>query len=274
MESMQELLPVNANSKSGAVNARDLHKMLGVGKHFGSWIKERIEKYHFVENEDFEVFPENGKNLLGGRPKKEYALSLDMAKMLCMVENNEMGMKIRKYFIEVEEKYKAITFNIPKTFSEALLLAANQQIELEKQSGLLNNVRLELAESEHKLKVCEDVVSKTEEDIQFLKSMFNYKGDNGVTVTIIANQYGMLAKEFNKLLNSLGIIKKVSGKWMIAGKYIDKGYMVSVPYIKRAENGNVISRQVRYNWSQTGVRFLYQYLKERGVLPLNEHKAS
>ena len=40
----------------------------------------------------------------GSSVRKEYALSLDMAKELCMIENNEKGRTIRKYFIEVEKK--------------------------------------------------------------------------------------------------------------------------------------------------------------------------
>lgn len=43
------------------------------------------------------------KNPNGGRPTVEYALTLDMAKQLCMVENNKKGRIARKYFIECEK---------------------------------------------------------------------------------------------------------------------------------------------------------------------------
>ena len=104
-----------------AVNARELHQKLGSKQRFTDWIKNRIEKYGFVENQDYEVFHNfmknsNGvgnqdfevfnkfvENSKGGRPSKEYALSLDMAKELCMIENNEQGRLFRKYFIEVEK---------------------------------------------------------------------------------------------------------------------------------------------------------------------------
>ena len=56
-----------------------------------------------VENQDFQVFNQKVKNSNGGRSRKEYALSLDMAKELCMIENNEQGRLFRKYFIEVEK---------------------------------------------------------------------------------------------------------------------------------------------------------------------------
>lgn len=87
-----------------AVNARDLHAFLGVGKMFTHWIEDRIQKYGFVEGREFEVFSETGKNPLGGRPSKEYAISLDMAKELAMVERNAKGKEVRAYFIDCEKK--------------------------------------------------------------------------------------------------------------------------------------------------------------------------
>ena len=56
-----------------------------------------------VGNQDFEVFHKIMENSNGGRSRIEYALSLDMAKELCMIENNEQGRLFRKYFIEVEK---------------------------------------------------------------------------------------------------------------------------------------------------------------------------
>lgn len=59
-----------------------------------------------TENEDYVVFTEFGENSKGGRPKKEYALTLDAAKELSMVEGNEKGKQARKYFIACEKKLK------------------------------------------------------------------------------------------------------------------------------------------------------------------------
>ena len=67
-----------------------------VGKRFTTWIQARIEKYSFVENQDFIVTPNSGRNPLGGRPEVDYHISLDMAKELSMVENNEKGREARK----------------------------------------------------------------------------------------------------------------------------------------------------------------------------------
>jgi len=88
------------------VSARDLHAFLESGQQFGNWIRNRIEKYGFVENEDFKVFNNGIKNPRGGRPMVEYALTLDMAKELSMVEGNEKGRQARRYFSEWENRSK------------------------------------------------------------------------------------------------------------------------------------------------------------------------
>lgn len=120
-----EVVEIIEHDGKQAVNARELHQKLGSNQRFADWIKNRIEKYGFVENQDYEVFHNFMKNSndvgnqdfevfnkfveksKGGRPSKEYALSLDMAKELCMIENNEQGRLFRKYFIEVEKAARA-----------------------------------------------------------------------------------------------------------------------------------------------------------------------
>jgi phage anti-repressor protein len=117
---MHEIIPLQQQPLDGAavstVNARDLHAFLEVRRDFNTWIKQRIAKYGFVENQDYVcfddlrspgfgttsqegVFPKSGENPLGGRPSKEYHLALDMAKELSMVQNNERGRQARQYFI-------------------------------------------------------------------------------------------------------------------------------------------------------------------------------
>lgn len=100
---MEEIIKITEKDGKKAVNARELHQFLGNKREFATWIKQRIEQYGFVENQDFEVFDNFVKNSQGGRPTIEYALSLDMAKELSMVENNEKGRMARKYFIECEK---------------------------------------------------------------------------------------------------------------------------------------------------------------------------
>lgn len=89
-----------------AVNARDLWKFLESKQDFSTWIKRRIEKYDFIEGQDYllhkfvEQLPSGAKHCI------EYLISLDMAKELAMVENNERGRQARQYFIEVEKRFR------------------------------------------------------------------------------------------------------------------------------------------------------------------------
>lgn len=101
-----ELIKITEQNGERAVNARDLHKFLESKQEFANWIKNRIKDYGFVENQDFEVFDNFIKNSEGGRPAREYIISLDMAKELSMVERNEKGKLARLYFIEMEKKAK------------------------------------------------------------------------------------------------------------------------------------------------------------------------
>jgi anti-repressor protein len=82
---MNELIKIMEQDGKRAVSARELHTFLESKQDFSNWIKNRIEKYGFIEGEDYEVFNKFIENLSGGRPQIEYALSIDCAKELSMV---------------------------------------------------------------------------------------------------------------------------------------------------------------------------------------------
>lgn len=105
-----------SNIQVDTVNARELHELLDCKRDFSSWIKGRIEKYKFEEGVDYIlVFTNSGENLQGGRPSKDYYLTIDMAKELSMVENNDKGRQARRYFIDCEKKVKSLDTNISLT---------------------------------------------------------------------------------------------------------------------------------------------------------------
>lgn len=103
------------------VDARELHKWLKCGELFSTWIKKRIKTYKFIENEDFVSFLVNSKKPKGGRSLQEYRLSLDMAKELSMVENNEQGREARRYFINCEKSLRKTVFSLLDQFNKASL---------------------------------------------------------------------------------------------------------------------------------------------------------
>lgn len=84
------------------MNARELHEFLESKYQFSNWITDRINQYGFSEGVDFVAI----KNSLYSPPRREYHLSIDMAKELAMVERNDKGRLARTYFIECERRMK------------------------------------------------------------------------------------------------------------------------------------------------------------------------
>lgn len=105
----------------GRVSARELHCELKVDTRFNDWIARRIEEYGFEEGIDFysewsktdvlknEYLEPQGIDGLDAKKlsqmgyRKEYSITLGMAKELAMLEKNEVGRRVRKYFIKCEE---------------------------------------------------------------------------------------------------------------------------------------------------------------------------
>jgi anti-repressor protein len=121
---VNELLKLDENGNQ-SVSARELHTVLGVGRDFSTWIKDRIEKYGFLEGRDYSPDLGNRSDGLPGKPRQEYFLSLSMAKEIAMVENNEAGRHIRQYLIKVEEAW-----NEPAVVMARALQLADKQIKL------------------------------------------------------------------------------------------------------------------------------------------------
>ena len=121
-----KLLPILSEDGEGfCVSAKDLHKQLQVGRDYTTWIKDRIKKYDFISNEDYIeywvkdgiIFDDtqmgdvklditNSNQMVRNGYSKEYKLTIDCAKQLCMVQNNNLGKMTRKYFIYVERLLK------------------------------------------------------------------------------------------------------------------------------------------------------------------------
>lgn len=134
---MEEIINITRaainNEEVNAVNARDLWEKLEITTRFNDWISRRIDEYGFEEGKDF--YSKLSKS--HGRPSKEYIISLGMAKELAMVENNEQGRKIRRYFIEVEKQYRQLPVSnivirqIAETMMPVLEERARLKLELD-----------------------------------------------------------------------------------------------------------------------------------------------
>ena len=83
---MNELIKVDYSGEKPAVSARELHEFLDVGSDYSHWFKRMCE-YGFTEGQDFSSFLTEST---GGRPAQDAALSIDMAKEICMLFCRQM----------------------------------------------------------------------------------------------------------------------------------------------------------------------------------------
>ena len=125
---MTELIPINKADFNGAeinsVNARELHEVLESKQDFSTWIKKRLDEVDAVENVDFIKLHKKMELSKTGQVGVEYILSTDISKEIAMLERNEVGKKVRRYFIEFEKMHKQ-NF-IPQDLPTALRAYANE----------------------------------------------------------------------------------------------------------------------------------------------------
>ena len=130
IEDHPQFINVELNGKNQlGVNARDLHKMLEVKAEFSHWIKRRIKQCKFEENFDYTSFVKKDVREIGATHRTEYIISVDMTKHLGMMERNEKGHEIRKYYIEQEELARKL-----KDGLQAQIAKISVQVEIITQS--------------------------------------------------------------------------------------------------------------------------------------------
>jgi anti-repressor protein len=113
---LNQLLPVQQSELLGnVVDARDLYQALGISSHFKDWVKRRLFECGAFENQDYCVV-DSRSNLSTGEleynnQQINYAVTVDTAKHIAMLERTEIGRQIRQYFIESEKKPRIQAFD-------------------------------------------------------------------------------------------------------------------------------------------------------------------
>lgn len=126
---MSELIPIHNNNGAQAVMGRDLHAFLESKEAYTRWISRLIEKYGFVAGQDFMT---KMSESTGGRPSENHILTLDMAKEISMVQNNDKGRQARRYFIECERRAKEpVQLSPEELMARAIKVADSTIKELE-----------------------------------------------------------------------------------------------------------------------------------------------
>ena len=235
---MNELIRVTKDSDGkSVVSGRELHKFLGVKDNYTDWFK-RMVAYGFAKNVDF-IGLSGKSDKLGGRPRTDHALTLDMAKEFSMIQRTEKGKQARQYFIEVEKAYKeqqATPFKLPQTYSEALY---------------------ELAEKAKQIEALEPRAKKYD----------RYLSSKGlITTTEVAKEYGMSGRGLNDFLHEKGVIYKRGDKWFVYQKYANDalaGYEIYMP-----RDDKEVLRTLK--WTTKGVQFIRDLLDDEGIKPVLE----
>lgn len=177
---MQEMVKIFqykiGDEEINSVNARELHKILKSKQEFANWIQNRLKVTMADENIDYiimemptngvfdkvaknstereEVFNNSIKNPLGGRPAKEYIITLDLAKEFSMLEKNAKGKEIRQYFIQFERAARREFENFCK--------------EIKRLTTEISNLR-------EKIQILEDLVASSDRLISIYKKQLEAK---------------------------------------------------------------------------------------------------
>ena len=242
---MDELIKIEVNeNQEPVISGRALHEFLEVKTSYKDWFPRMVE-YGFTEGTDFcSILSES----TGGRPATDHAIKLDMAKELAMIQRTEKGKQARQYFIQIEKDY-----NSPeKIMARALQIAEKE----------LSTLRLEC-------KVQSQQIAELKPKVSYYDLVLQCK--DLLSMTEIAKDYGMSAKSMNSKLHELGVQYKQSGIWFLYAKYQDKGYtQTKTQYYIKADGTQGVTTHTY--WSQKGRLFLYDLLKDNGILPMIERE--
>ena len=184
-----ELVPVYETSTGEkVVYGSELHEVLGVKSRYREWIDRRLLDIDAVENEDFQAAEFSAPS---GQTKKDHIIKLDAAKEMAMLERNEKGKQVRRYFIRVEKKYKAASL-ATQELSPQLQVMINLEIEQKRQAEKLEHVE-ERIESIREV-VAIDTTSWREDTGRILRKIGMECGDSKSYQDVRGESYQLLEK--------------------------------------------------------------------------------
>lgn len=241
-------------------------------KHVLDAIREIVKGY--AEKSADPMFEET--TYINEQNKQSYPMFImnqDGFTLLAMGFNGKKAMEFKLKYIEafnaMKRQIEQSKPSVPQNYLEALksLVKAEeekQQLALEnkKQQEQIVNISKTNMELGNKITEMLPKVSYYDKILQSNATM---------TVTQIAQDYGMSAMRLNKELESMRIQHKVIGQWILFAQFLEGGYVHSRAVDIVRSDGR---HDVKYNteWTTKGRIFLYESLKAKGILPLIEQE--
>lgn len=229
-----------------------------------------------LKNEQTPMFEET--TYINEQNKQSYPMFImnqDGFTLLAMGFNGKKAMEFKLKYIEafnaMKRQIEQSKPSVPQNYLEALksLVKAEeekQQLALEnkQQQATILTISKENMELGNKIAEMLPKVSYYDQILQSNATM---------TITQIAQDYGMSAVRMNKELESMRIQHKVRGQWILHGQFLTGGYVHSRAVDIIRSDGR---HDVKYNteWTTKGRIFLYDALKAKGILPLIEQECT
>jgi anti-repressor protein len=247
-----ELIKISTDTAGrSAVSGRELHEFLKIDTRYNDWFN-RMVAYGFVENQDFEVLLKNEQNPQGGRPSSDHAISLDMAKEICMIQRSDKGKEARLYFIECERKLTASKPTGLALVKEAMdfLISENETLKIsnaEKQAQIeADRPKVEFA---NQIGDCADGVSIREFGLVFRQNGAGF-GQDGFVARLLQDHF--VYRDRRKKLRPYA-------EYVESGLFWEKATLIS------SSSGNFQTFQVKVTGK--GQKHFFQKYLPQSILP-------
>lgn len=233
-------------------------------------IRKMEPAWQKVQGGNFSLMQEEVETNNGGHKMRPYySLNKEECLYIATKFNDEARAKLIKRWKELEEQHQKPS--VPQNYLEALksLVKAEEEreqlaLENRKQQQEIVTISKENMELGSRITEMLPKVSYYDKILQSNATM---------TITQIAQDYGMSAVRMNKELESMRIQHKVRGQWILYGQFLTGGYVHSRAVDIIRSDGR---HDVKYNteWTTKGRIFLYDALKAKGILPLIEQECT
>ena len=202
-----------------------------------------------------------------------FSSKLEGARQFKRWVTSEVLPSIRKYGAYLTEEALARvtgdTSEAEKLFTE-LKKEKLRVKQLQKECDSLERLMAVTREANELLSTTNELLEKRVEVLEPKASYYDSVLDSEelIPISLIAEDYGLTAQKLNGLLHGFGIQHPVGKSWAINREYLDMGY-TQTKVLKYGTETITVTY-----WTQKGKKFIYEFLKELGIVPLNERKSA